>query len=165
MSIKIKESQSNTTIKEIEEFEFLIGSTLPDEYKKFLLKHNGGRPKLNMSFKFKEPVQNWDQSMLGWFYSLGDDEYCNLEEEFKVWRDYLLNDMLIIANNPGGAFVILGILGDKRGKVYFWSQDFEDVDDEYEICHTFALVADSFNDFLNSLSKMKDEDGQQEREV
>ena len=85
--------------------------------------------------------------MIGFLYSIYDGEYDSLLREFMDYQKYVPTDMLIISNDPGSGLILLGLSGEKRGRVYFWRQEFEPIG-EYEFeCKTFALVADSFQDF------------------
>lgn len=66
-----------------------------------------------------------------------------------MYKSYLPQDLINIANDPGGGMILLGIKGEK--KVYFWTVAFDAEDDYDAQCKTFAYVADSFNEFLGLL--------------
>ncbi len=101
-----------------------------------------------MGFKFKSPTNNLeDESMIGFLYSIYDGEYGSLLREFMDYQKYVPTDMLIISNDPGSGLILLGLSGEKRGRVYFWRQEFEPIGEYESECKTFALVADSFQDF------------------
>jgi len=155
MNINIVESKKILTVEVLQKFEDTIGVQLPSEYKEFLLLHNGGILEPDMGFKFKSQIKNIDESMIGLFYSLYDGEYGSLLKEFNNYQQYVADDMLIIASDPGSGLILLGISGEKQGKVYFWMQDFEPVGEYESECKTFALVADSFNEFLSSLTEVE----------
>jgi hypothetical protein len=154
MTIKIVESKAHTTIEKVEEFETLIGRILPDEYKQFLLQHNGGSPQ-PPGFKFVLKDDDWDMAMVAWFLALFDGEYVNITDYFYTYQDRIPKDMLAIAHDPGGSLILLGLEGNKKGKVFFWLQELEEDDGEPPTYDNVAFVANSFNEFLNSFTEVE----------
>ena len=150
MKFNIVESKKELTMEVLQNAEKIIGVKLPEDYRTFLLTHNGGRPEPDVGFKFN-PIRQIDDSMIDWFYSIHDGKYSNLIKKFEKYKRYLPNDMLVIANDPGSGWILLGIRGNRRGKVYFWVENFDEGLHQDAECTNFALVADSFNEFLECL--------------
>ena len=151
MKFKIVESKKELTMEALQNAEKIIGVKLPEDYRTFLLTHNGGRPEPDMGFKFKHPIRQFDESMIHFFYSINDGKGSNLIKEYKKHTPYMPDDMLIIANDPGSGLIVLGIRGERREKVYFWMQEFDEGLHYDAECTNFAIVADSFNEFLEKL--------------
>jgi hypothetical protein len=154
MTVKIVKSEAPITFDEVEEFETLISQRLPDEYKNFLLHHNGGRPEPS-GFKFSLNGYEWDIAMIAWFLALYKGEYENITNYFYTYQDRIPKDMLAIAHDPGGSLILLGLEGDNKGKVFFWLQELEGDDGEPPTYDNVAFVANSFNEFLNSFTEVE----------
>ena len=147
-NIEVRDSKRPTNLEEIEEFEKLIGATLPDDYKQFLLKHNGGHPVVE-SFDLIEPINEFNPIIgVSWFYALYEGDVSNISREFKLSRDRLTDEYIPIAYNSGGEICIV-VRGDKYGRVYYlttnWSYWKEE---ELNYLH---LVSNSFTEFINGL--------------
>ena len=112
----------NTNIEEnIAAFEKENNITLPEEYKGFLLKYNGGRtPKT----KFK--INKVSSDVRG-FYGLGNaDEYFNFQkliDNMNILEDYIEDDMLPIASTVSGDDITIGIGKEENGSIFFKYHD------------------------------------------
>ncbi|MCF6253009.1 MAG: SMI1/KNR4 family protein [Methylococcaceae bacterium] len=151
---KIVESEKNTTCKEIEQFEALIGQILPDDYKQFLLLHNGGTPK-PAGFYFTLKDNQPEMAMVAWFLALYEGEDENITDDFYSFKDRIPNNMLAVARDPGGSLILLGLQGDNKGKVFFWLRELEAEDGEPATYDNVAFVANSFNEFLDSFIEVE----------
>lgn len=153
---KIKISNSSKAIdkKDIEKLEEKYGFTFPEEYKTFLLKHNGGVPS-NIYFTTKNGKI---YSIIKYFFPVNiDDEYSLQSEIEEITLEGLLPEELIpIAIMPDETTrLLLCISGENYGKVYHWSWGAED--DDCEPSYEFVEpVADSFNEFLDLLTETRD---------
>jgi len=132
-----------------------IGSRLPEDYRRFMLRYNGGTPD-PATFAFIEKTYGKSTSdAVRAFFSLGDHEYYALEDSLATYTDRIPNGTLPIAEDGCGNLVLLGISGEDdagqaiRGKVYFWDHELEPQDplDWSNV----SPVADSFDDFLRGL--------------
>ncbi len=129
-------------------FETEIGQRLPDDYRAFLLHYNGGRP-AQRGFQFARRANFHVHAVVHWFLSLHDGEASNLEHTARALHRRIPPDTLPIANDPYGSFVLLGLGGESRGKVYFW--DHERLAAGPPEWSNVDLVADSFDGFLRQL--------------
>ena len=117
--IEVIESKKPTNLKEIERFEEFIQANLPEDYKQFLLKHNGGHP-ITDGFKLIKPINdNTKEAGIDWFFALYDGDISNITTEFKRSREQLPDEVLPIGYDSGGK-VCLVINGDDYGKLYYW---------------------------------------------
>lgn len=111
----------NTNIeKEIEDFEYKYNFKFPDMYKEFLLKYNGGEtPK--SEFKISKI-----SSDIRAFYGLGKaDKYYhfNTFEKISPFGDWLQENIIPIATNVFGDYVMIGIGNENNGKIFFCYHD------------------------------------------
>ncbi len=112
----------NTNIKEhIAAFEKQNNITLPDEYRRFLLKYNGG-----MTPKTKFRI-NKISSDIRAFYGLGkaDEHYTfqKLTDNMNILADFIKDDMLPIASTSFGDWITVGLKGDDKGGIFFRYHD------------------------------------------
>lgn len=147
-NIDVEESKSPTNLDEIEKFEELIQAKLPEDYKQFLLKHNGGHPIMDC-YKLIEPINERNKEAgIDWFFALYDGDVSNIIKKFNNYKDELPDTLLPIAYDSGGV-TCLGIKGEDYGKVYYWTTNYsiwkkEDLDYLY-------LASNSFKEFINGL--------------
>lgn len=139
---RIIKTNKKISLEEIDEFEKNYDIKLPEQYKKFMIKYNGGYPELS-SFIISEQE---GESLVNKFYGLEDDD-CSLAEAFDYLEDVLPKDFISIADDPAGNEICLGIDGKYEGKIYFW---FHDRNHESQINNMYFL-ADSFDEFFNML--------------
>ncbi|HBW25596.1 MAG: hypothetical protein A2X70_04485 [Alphaproteobacteria bacterium GWC2_42_16] len=124
---------------------------LPKDYKIFLLKFNGGVPK-KTAFNFKGKQEG---SVLDSFYGIvrGNDNILLVAKD--IGHRYP-STMLPIADDVFGNRILLSVKGPDRGKVYFWDHEMEAGEGEEPSYDNLTLIADSFDEFINSLHDMKE---------
>jgi hypothetical protein len=123
------------TEQDIIHFQMALGAVLPDDYREFLLKYNGGYPEPS-GFRGGKEVLN---SLFG-FCQKHHCLLCN----FYIHRTILPQAIIPIADDPFGNLVCLGVAAADGGRVFFW-------DHEYGDSSGLSHVADSFTNFLDSL--------------
>jgi hypothetical protein len=145
------------TPDELEAFEAEIGTTLPDDYRRFLLRSNGGS--LDGKYCFENEKTSVCVSSVGGFqesYSLRSERGCYQGQPVRIPRV-----LLWIMDDPGGNAVCLGLTGQYRGRVYFWVHDEEPDPDawdgEVETAGNIRWLADSFTEFVAGLHERDDE--------
>ncbi len=112
----------NTNVEEnIAAFEKKNNITLPEEYKKFLMKYNGGRtPKT----KFK--INKVSSDVRG-FYGLGNaDEYFNFQkliDNMNILEEFIEDEMLPIATTDFGDYIVISISKEENGHIFFKYHD------------------------------------------
>ena len=141
MNIKKFKSISDDKIRN---FESKIGFKLPDDYTQFLREVNGGVPKKRYSLFFVKELNR--EVPLDVLFGLEvDDTSCDLIEIFDEFSDDLLENSLIIGDDPGGGFIVL--ISNKG--IYYWDHayHFKESSDEKNI----YFIANNFTEFINSL--------------
>lgn len=144
---KLPGIEKDLTEEELWQAENRIGVKLPDEYRQFLLRHNGGHPEpygLNFECEGEEP----QLAAVAYFLAIYDGEDENFFDYFETYKDRIPPELIPIARDPGGSLVLLSVKDAHKGKVYFWQQDFEPDEPDYS---NICFVANSFDEFLNSL--------------
>lgn len=128
-----------------------LSITLPQEYRHFLLLHNGGKP-LQDCFHFKGETGPYTDSSVDSFLAVHDGEHDNFEKQYLFCKSegLLANNLVPVADNPGGNRICLSISGSDANSVYFWDHEAIDEHDKNANLH---LVADSFNEFLANLQE------------
>lgn len=132
--------------EDIADFELAHSVSLPNDYRDFLLKQNGGKPNKDMVF-----VQEHGWTIIQHFSPL----ICRiksiaLKQLIDVTYEGRMPKWFIpIATTPGGSWFVLSIKSDSFGRVFFW--DHENESDAINL----IPVAGCFSDFL---SQLKDND-------
>lgn len=130
------------TLKDITEFENRCNINLPNEYKDFLLRYNGGYPKAS-TFKISD---EYGESVVNKFYGIGNMK-GNLDKVYEILDGELPEGFISIGSDPGGNEICIGIDEKYYGKIYFWIHDMES---DEELSNMFFL-ADSFTSFFENL--------------
>ena len=138
----------------IEEAEKRLGRKLPEDYKRFLLKHHGGHPEPS-EFQFVPPGSEGEKDWGSVAYFLGLAEGPESVDEYLIsYGDRSPRDTIPIARDPGGNPVLLAISGKNQGKVFFWMREHEPEDEErIQEYDYLGFVANSLDEFLGSLTK------------
>jgi hypothetical protein len=128
----------------LNEFESLINNQLPIDYKLFVLPNN---PVELSSFIYTLSERKY---YVDKFYSANKNDALNLFDIFENQSWYFDCKYFPFAYDSGGwQFVICIEKGENYGKVYFCRMD-------EELDKALTLLADSFEEFINSL-KASDE--------
>ncbi|MDY6994535.1 MAG: SMI1/KNR4 family protein [Pseudomonadota bacterium] len=149
MNIRMTESEKKLTPHEIEKAEKTLNLQLPEEYKRFLLLYNGGHPEPGKFKYICDDHQN--RSLVAWFLAIYEGKAENFSTFYKTYKGRIPEDTIAIARDPGGNLILLGIEAENRGKLFFWLQDFEVEEGEIPDYSNVCLIADSFDEFFNSL--------------
>lgn len=152
--LKIKVSGNGSLDpKLLSEFEDEFNVKLPEQYREFMIKYNGG---------YVDPcIFNLDviddATVLKKLYPLKSEEEVDLYYVNDLHDGFISDRFITIGNDPGGSGICLGVKGDVRGKVYFFDResDYEDYDEEGEEIlideKIMYLLSDTFYGFLDSL--------------
>lgn len=145
--MKFFDEGESITAKEIDALENTIGKPFPEEYRAFLLGHNGGRPEpAIVDIDGASQGASQIQIFLG---VTGPVESETLEWSWQVFQERIPERLLPIADDPFGNLFCLSLEGPDRGHVFFLDR-YEDAPAEPH------LVARSWNDFLAKLRPMND---------
>jgi cell wall assembly regulator SMI1 len=128
-----------------------LGYHLPEDYRRFILAHNGGRPVPDY-FPIQGNPYFGDHASVHELHCIASGEYLDLRRQVQVFRDRVPPELLPIAHDPGGNLLCLGVSGLEYGKVYYWDHEQQVAEGETPDYENVYLVADTFADFLEQLS-------------
>ena len=134
-------------VADLEKFEKVNDIRLPEEYRNFLIEHNGGRPEPNTV-----PLGT-GATDVHYLYGMHEAaSWANFFYHLDVYFGRIPNFYMPIGNDSFGNLFIMSLRDDNFGYVAFWSHEDElkegDAGEYFE--NVFHLYS-SFTDFVNSL--------------
>jgi len=146
-----------------------LSGRLPESYRQFLTNFGASAPTEIVMFnpvnRLPPTVSTSGKGHVSIFYGTKseiDDAY-GLGRRMKYFAGRIPPNLIPIGDNGMGNQVLLGIRGSESGKVFYWEQDNEPLDEaeyleEYgkprppeAMFENVHLIADSFEDFLGRL--------------
>ena len=119
----------------IEAFEKKYRFHFPEEYRRFLLKYNGGR---TVETNFRKKVASDLRGLYGFDDEAGNFNYNAPSNQWLI-EEHLEFGMLPIGENDFGDYVMLGVSGRKKGKIFFYYHDRN---------RHYIKITDNFKDFV-----------------
>ncbi|HYO72094.1 MAG TPA: SMI1/KNR4 family protein [Archangium sp.] len=151
MSVNLEESYAPLSTRQIEEVESRLAIELPQDYRAFLLSHNGGRP-IPDAFQM---CGRWE--MVDRFLGIHEGEHDNLLDYVRAYEGRLPPELLPIAHDAFGNLICLAVRGSQHGGVYFWDHEWEAGRGEPPSYDNVTCIAESFEAFLASMRALPDE--------
>ena len=154
--MKIIDSYPATTNADLIRCEHEIGRSIPEPYRNFLQKHNGGVPDLAcfayVDMDYGNPIGTYVRAFFG-VHERGSETHDSLSYCAETWlnRNRVPHDLFPVAVDGGGNLILLGAEGEKKGKMYFWDHNWEADDGEPPTYRNVHPLADSFEAFLSML--------------
>jgi SMI1-KNR4 cell-wall len=147
MTYVMKEVGRSINDEDIRILENNIGISLPEDYKEFLKRSNGGRPTPKYF-----PIQGFTNNPVGQvqdFFGIDDPvQSCRLDWKYKMFLGRIPKNLFPIACEDGGSLVCLSLSGQDKGCVYYW--DFYGQTNLQNHDNVF-LITETFQGFLDSL--------------
>jgi hypothetical protein len=129
--------------KRLIQTEKLIGIEFPNDYRSFLLKHNGGRPSPAI-FQIQEVGE---EAMVDILYGIGTpQDICFWLSEF---GSELPTGFVPIGQDPGGNVILMNATAGEDSGIYYWDAVFHFPSSSAE--RNTYLIASTFTDFLLGL--------------
>lgn len=167
-------------LDQLVEFEKRMGARLPDDYRDFLTRCNGGyapgfltsRTTIDAGDKFIGP-----SCFFGIGYPFPKPEYPDdtnwtlIDLNEMVYDGRIPKDCVLFADDVFGNGFLIGTIGDARGKIFFWDHEEEHLNDSgWKVWKRWnglvagsrntKLLADTFLEYLENLYD-NEEDGEQ----
>lgn len=150
MKINMTKVGSEISEKDIIHLEEITGYTLPDTYKQFLLKYNGGEPN---PYFFLVPDWKYGQSLVSEFKGIDPNRVgLDLLEIIDIKQFDLPKGVIPIGGDPGGNLILIDL---KTGKIYFWDHENvpNELNDKIEEFRNAYFLANTFYEFVANLKK------------
>jgi hypothetical protein len=128
------------TKQDVMHFEMGIAAVLPDDYREFLLRYNGGHP---------DPAAFRGSSVNG-FFGFCQKHHCLLCNYYMLQSRFPFG-VIPIGDDAGGNIICLTVSKPEHGKVLFWDHE------RGEDPESFTYLAGSFAEFLQTLSDVPSE--------
>lgn len=155
----VDKKQPLASLEPLTAFEAELGSTLPDDYRRFLIACNGGV--FRGRYWFFGPTPEGKKADAGMHHigGLREDSSFSLVRHRETYqgRHYVRipRSLLWIMDDPFGNAICIGLTGEHRGRLYFWDHELEpdpdDWDGEVKLSGNIMLLANSFTDFIAGL--------------
>ena len=140
--------------------ESYLNVKVPQDYKAFLLRFNGGIPE-ESCIDFNGEKLNIPGEDIKFFFNIGKKVTNTLKHKMDSIGDNLPAKIIYIANTHGGNFFLLSLRDDSYGSVYYKDHEYEDTLDFDPLNNLFpesiVKVADNFDEFLSRLYDPDDE--------
>ncbi|MDU7074031.1 MAG: SMI1/KNR4 family protein [Streptococcus peroris] len=125
------------SIDTIERMEDRLQITLPDDYKQFVLKYDGGYPYPN-HFKVDGKVEIFNNLI-----SLDENEYDNIYEILEDLQDRLSDQLIPFAEDGFGNLLCFDYSADKN--IVFWDHEknYDDFKESTFVCSSFSSLIEN----------------------
>lgn len=147
MAYEITESGDPVFEVDIKRLEKKCNVHLPEDYKEFLIRNNGGRvePK---SFFVGDP-RNDRIGQVHYFFIINHPmECCRPDSNYEVFLGRIPRNYFPIATEDGGNIICLSLNAKDYGSVHYWDHNEEGLCQNFENVHK---LAPTFTEFLNGL--------------
>lgn len=146
----IHDSKGIVSEQELAALEKQLGINLPNDYRDFLKKNNGGYPEPD-GFSFSNGE---DGSSVDKFLEVSDSKTASLISYYNTYKNRIPKSYFPIAKDPGGNLILIEIDHDGSG-IYFWDHENESEDGDPPGMDNIYLVSSSFDEFINNLYEIE----------
>jgi hypothetical protein len=154
---RVKQKMPPAAADEVARFEALIGHALPDDYRSFLIRCNGGFGGGRFWFRGKNPEGRQVEAGVARIGGLRDEPHFSLLWNRDCYAGRIPAALIWIHDDPFGNAICLGVAGEYRGRVYFWdhgNEPGEDWDGSVETAGNLTLLANSFTEYVAGLREL-----------
>jgi hypothetical protein len=151
--VQMYKSNGPITLAQINALEARFSFSLPTAYREFLLTYNGGSPE-PCGFLYQNQGKSY-RAIANRFLGIQDGSYSLYEDllTYKEREKRVPDNLIPIADDPGGNLICLSVSGSDCGKVYFWDHDLEsDYGEEPDYSNVY-FIANSFEEFFQNLTE------------
>jgi len=148
--MELENSAGSLSVEDIARVESRFDIDFPADYRDFLLRNNGGKPRPSWY-----PVNDEYEDEISYFLSINaPDRHSDLATQIENYRDWILPTYLPYAVCCGGDVLCISLKDDDPGSVYHWNhglanhagEPFED---------NMTRLADSLSDFLETVATLE----------
>jgi hypothetical protein len=129
-----------------------LGRRFPEDYRRFLLRNNGGKP-VPECFRMRSLKDGTEaEGAVGWFFGLNTgNPNIDIEDNLRVYDLRTPSRFVPIATDPGGNLICLSTQGSDFGAVYFWDHESELDQGNVAGDEGVYAIAPAFQAFLEGL--------------
>ena len=145
--IEIPNEYGSLKIKELENFENENSIRLPEDYRNFLIKLNGGTP--------IKPYLTQVETDINTFFGIVDEpDWFSLFDAITDYEGRIPEYTMPIADDSFGNLFIIGFGEKNYGQVAFWDheKESEEKDGGYDYFDNITILANSFVEFVKKLA-------------
>lgn len=140
----------SVTADSLAKFERDHSVVLPQDYRKFLLSHNGGFPSRDC-VEFNDGKRKTSTDVF-YFFALDDTrDSVSMAWHLSTFAGRIPKETLPIARDSHGNLWLLSLAGDHAGSVFFWDHGTFNTFDETDL-KQWPLVANTFGEFMETLT-------------
>lgn len=138
------------TPDDVRNLEFVLGSPLPEPYRQFLHRNNGGIPASSIFVSFREKPEHRIQ--IEKFLSATGSGPDSILGARRLQKGWIPKGLMPIATTSAGGLICLGVSFEVCGKVLYWDRELPGQDGDPPASGSAILVADRFDDFSDMLT-------------
>ena len=148
----VEDSSPPAPVADLRALERELSVELPDDYRQFLLRCNGGY--VGGRLWYRGPTPGGEPADAGIHHIGGfrSESYFSLRSARATYDGRIPRELLWIMDDPFGNAICVCVSGPKRGAVYFWDHEREPQPDKWngsiETAANISLLADSFAEFI-----------------
>lgn len=140
---------SDVALKEedLKHLESTLGVKLPQDYRAFMMIHNGGKPTVGV-FNFAERGAQTSASVRRFFTLDDSHKFYSLNKHISIYHGRHPPGMVPVACDSFGNLILLDCADEHYGSVFFWDHENEDPSGSRR---NLSLISRSFDEFLSLL--------------
>jgi SMI1 / KNR4 family (SUKH-1) len=154
MLTSIEPTAAAITEIELSALEKQLNAKLPQSYRTFLLKTNGGEPR-ECGIDFSAPKLRRKGDTVNYFFEVSDDPTYGIAPMRQEFGSDIPLGLVGIGISPGGNYFFISLRPKSYGQIFYKDHDFEDSTEFDEVTNqlpeSIVKIADSFDEFQASL--------------
>lgn len=147
---QIHDSKGVVSEQDLINLENQLGIKLPNGYREFLKKHNGGYPQPD-GFDFADGD---DGSSVDKFLDISGSKSESIIEYFNTYKNRIPKNYFPVAKDPGGNLILIGI-NNSGSDIYYWDHENESEDGDVPGMDNMHLIASNFDEFIDNLYEIE----------
>lgn len=126
----------------IGDFEAKLNIVLPEEYRLFLLRYNGGKPKPDC----------FDDFVIDYFFSIMNlGGIYSIQSYLNTFYKRYPAEFLPIASASGGDLILIGLAGEYESKIYYWDHNYESDESGLNYYENITFITNSLHELFDQL--------------
>ncbi len=156
---QVKDKSPPAPVDKLAQFEADIGHAFPEDYRSFLANCNGGYVGGRYWYRGRNPEGQEVEAGVHHIGGFRSESCFSLPGHWRTYSGRIPGSLIWIHDDPFGNAICLGVVGEHRGRVYFWDHENEpdeDWDGSVESAGNLTLIANSFTEYVAGLGELSD---------